>query len=142
MNTTEQTALALGIVLGEYRSVHDRIFKFSIRRLLPVPFLFEPTPYAEHAERLVAIARALDQIFADVALKREHTDTEVHMLRYISALSKSVEKLHSLCSQLARKADGEPYPLAEYRRDLREYEESRDVFSAIGDELNQAFHNS
>lgn len=133
-------------VLSRYIRIHDQITKFSIRRLLPIPGLFEVIPYCTHEDNLAAL-------LGDLAAIRDRISDHLLSLRgvapavegefiealdeYAAALNDTIYRLHDIASELCLKSRGEgDYSPQRYRADMESYRESTDRYSRIGQRLN------
>jgi hypothetical protein len=148
-------ALAIGRAtaqaLDAYVFVHDAIFGVAwyraIRRIIPIPGVFDRIPYDEHHDTLERIrgdlqrtsqqaqallqGKPLDEATANFLLVRE---------RYTAALLDAIRHLTQLCQEMAQKAEGRPGPAwSAYRNSLREYEESQRNYIRLGSDMNAAF---
>ena len=132
-------------ILSRYILIHDRIFKFSIRKLLPIPGLFKATSFCTHENDLDALlgelAAARDSISDHLIGLREVATTEgefIGMLdEYAAALNDTMYQLHGISSELCLKSRGEgDYPHRRYQADVDSYEKSVVRYRQIGDRLN------
>ena len=132
-------------ILSRYILIHDQIFKFSIRKLLPIPGLFKATSFCKHENDLDALlgelVTARDSISDHLIGLREVSTTEgefIGMLEeYAAALTDTIYQLHGISSELCLKRRGEgDYPHRRYQAEVDSYEKSLDRYRQVGDRLN------
>ncbi|HMP07560.1 MAG TPA: hypothetical protein PJ982_14520, partial [Lacipirellulaceae bacterium] len=150
------TSLYLGLanavhrILESYIGIHDNIFGVpwyrAIRRVLPIPGIFERIPYREHRDRLASLAEEMRAIRAQVELIAEirplrPAERSVcrSLQEYCEALLDSIIRLQAICAEMASKADGHPGPAwSEHQLTLDEYEVSCKQYVLVGERLNVA----
>ena len=131
----------------KYIAVHDDIYGGSqwraLRKLLPIPWLFEGIPYSAHGRTLHSIRVTLGQIRSASVSEKTNRDAQLigALIDYVRALDYTVGLLQELCSSLADKANGEPYSWSGYRTTIPEYENARQNHARLGEILNEAFRN-
>lgn len=137
-------------VLNAYIEVHDNILGVpwyrAIRRVIPIPGVFDRIPYPEHRETLSHLAVDLRAVRdkAQALPARSLTAAEARFGRslheYCDALLDSLVRLQRICLSMAEKAEGHPGPSwAEYQRQLAEYEDSCKRYGRAGEILNADF---
>jgi hypothetical protein len=142
---TQALALAAHDELLKYISVHNDIYGAppwrALRRLLPIPWLFEAIPYGAHADILQAVRDALEEIRGEAASISSSADKVMSapLLDYVRALQYAVSLLQEICSALADKSEGAAYSWGEYRRSTAEYERARLNYARLGGLLNESF---
>jgi hypothetical protein len=129
----------VGGSLNIYIEVHDDIFRFKWRRILPLPWLFEPIDFSGHVLTLEMVQQTLDDVLNGPQSPATMDDGREAVLRdYVVALRTTVTQLGSICRKLARKADLDgQYEPSEYRGDVALYEKSVSKYQALGDALNK-----
>ena len=144
-------AVAANDILTEYVAIHNDIFNSSlsrtIRRLIPIPGLFQAIPYETHAQTLCTLRSKLCSLQQEVAGFRASTNSNPpsaaflsELQRYCSGLDDTLSRLQALCDQLALRADGAPGPSwRKYKSELEQYEQSRQRYGDIGVRLNDLF---
>lgn len=124
--------------LARHVSVHQEVFGFSLRKVLPIPFLFKKIDYAYLWSESDEIHHELRRLIIEVqdnplTLKRDNIFTI-----YLTALSESASKLALLLKKLSQKSNGiSKYEKSEYLSDLDSYELSQKKYSALGVQLNE-----
>lgn len=123
-------------ILEKYIVIHDKIFKFSWRKAIPIPGLFKPINYGQHADDLDFLASALEEIISKVEKKADVPDMFV---QYITALFNTIKFLSHMCNRLYYKSQGDlqSYTLDQYNSDMAIYERLVDNYRSLGTELNQ-----
>ena len=123
-------------ILKRYIIIHDKIFKFSWRKAIPIPGLFKPINYGQHAVDLDFLASALEEIITKVDTKADVPDVFV---QYIAALLNTIRFLCHMCNRLYNKSQGDlrSYTLDQYNSDMAIYERLVDNYRSLGTVLNQ-----
>lgn len=134
-------AQELGGLLHRYIAVHDRIFRFSLRRLVPIPGLFKAINFQQHFESLRFIEMDLQRVLEDFgrsALAR--SEAGERFLAYGATLSAAVAQLRQICGHLFQKADGTvEYTSSQYEHDLAEYNQRVARYRQLGARVNALF---
>jgi len=131
-------------ILSRYILVHNAIFKFSIRKLLPIPGLFKAIDYGSHYQALDNLHSELAQTLEAIAQVRASEPASTNtgaflaaLAEYGSALSDTIGSLRDMCSHLYRKSQGATdYSWATYERDNDAYMASVLRYMALGEHLN------
>jgi hypothetical protein len=124
---------AMSSCLTQYIAVHDELFSFSLRRLIPIPFIFQKIDYAQHANALSTVQARLVQLRSGFA---QHGATAELPLAYLEQLSATMRKLEEICVRLAKKANGESYRYSDYNADVDAYDALVKIYTASGKRLN------
>ena len=136
--------------LDEYVAVHDEFFRFSFRRVLPLPAMFAGIDFEACAAGLEAVSQELADVQEQLASFRT-TNPPEHVVepflsrleQYLPALSRSTQLLRAMALRLAEKAQRtRAYSWSEYRRDLRQYRASVDHYVRMGADDNRALAGS
>lgn len=138
-------------ILDTYIAIHDNILGVpwhrAIRRVIPIPGIFDRIPYSEHRDSLAALAAELLVVRGEaetLASSRALSTTETTFCRvlheYSDALLDSIVRLQEICHSMASKADGHPGPAwSEYQRKLTEYGDACRRYVRVGERLNVEF---
>jgi len=138
-------------VLDAYIEVHDHIFGLplhrAIRRMIPIPGIFERIPYAEHRDTLARLWGELSDARKEVQVLLSCTLVEGTSARFLESLQQycgalldTIYRLQQICHEMAVKAEGgSGLTWDEYRRSLDQYERSRQEYVHLGAELNVIF---
>src|SRR4051812_15539965 len=108
-----RTHLAVHQILTQYLEVHDQVFAFSLRKIIPIPGLFQPINYARATKQL----NELSILLKELAGECESESPKVTLALYIERLNMAVSALSEICAALAKKTIGKPYPVARYQQD-------------------------
>jgi hypothetical protein len=132
-------------LLSRYIEINDAIFKFSWRKIIPLPFVFKPIDFGQ----LHYLAgEILSQLFVcDQQLRMLREDlTENEGLfadclsEYCSTLIETVSLLKGITYQLNLKSERpEEYSLTEYQLQSRLYHDAVDKYTAMGDQLDELY---
>ena len=124
-------------LLVRHVSVHDEVFGFSIRKLIPIPFLFKKIDYAYLWSESDEIHHDLKRLIKEVQKNPFSLERDNIFITYLVALSESASKLATLLKRLSQKANGiSSYEKQEYLTDLEVYELSQEKYSMLGMKLN------
>jgi hypothetical protein len=146
IRTTHELTKVTMSVLNVFVDMHDEIFAASLgksmRRIIPIPGVFDPVDHKEHAEGLNCQSTVLEGAIAQVPrLKKEnlgHQNFLDFYLTYGTALLDSIKRLHAICSLLYEKSQGEgAYSHKEYERDVKAYEKSMKHYGKLGNKLQK-----
>ncbi len=126
-------------ILDRYVAIHDKIFKFSLRKAIPIPGIFKAIDYGQHVRDLDSLASALDQIAISTNNRNE---VPVVFKEYITALLKTIKFLRDMCEHLHGKAEGDlrSYKMNQYKADVKEYEELVNKYCSLGKVSNEYIH--
>ncbi len=128
--------------LNRHVAVHNEIFRFSIRNIVPLPFLFKKIDFAYLWSECEEIYHELGRFIAEVEenvliLEREKIFTE-----YLKALQISSMSLSTITNKLSKKSNNiASYNKAEYDKDLGSYQRTRTSYSNLGSALNEHLKN-
>lgn len=110
MNTAERSielAKRVNQVLSQYIVIHDDIFGFSIRKIIPIPGIFKVVDYAGYMASLSTMSGQLNQIgeSIDSFLEREPGSSPTAsflaaLKEYSNALSQTIGLLNTVCYKL------------------------------------------
>lgn len=147
MDFPSETAFRVNTLLSRYVDIENRIFRFSLRRILPIPGLFKSVDYGMYLQELRRIQTELESVerqFVDWVPTKEQGICESQLsdvlMDYIALLRSTVEHLSSISNQLLLKTQGDhAYDYWHYRNDLKEYKRCVESYVSKGDELNHVF---
>lgn len=138
-------------ILDTYIAIHDNILGVPwhrvIRRVIPIPGIFERIPYPEHRDTLATLSAELRgvrdeaEVFAvSGALSTAAGNFCRSLQEYSDTLIDSIVRLQEICHNMASKANGHPGPTwSEYQRKFTEYEDSCKRYIRAGERLNVEF---
>ncbi|MFH1821567.1 MAG: hypothetical protein ABH852_03900 [Methanobacteriota archaeon] len=123
-------------ILERYVEIHDKIFKFSWRKAIPIPGLFKPIDYAQHLRELDSLASELKQLVISISSRTEVPDV---FHKFIAALLETIQFLRDMCRRLYDKSEGDlrSYTMNQYNSDVATYEELVNKYRLLGSALNE-----
>jgi hypothetical protein len=123
-------------ILDRYITIHDKIFKFSLRKAIPIPGIFKPIDYDQHFRELGSLVSALEQVANSASNKTGGTNIFQH---YVTALLKTIRFLRDMCKQLYDKSQGDlqSYSMQQYKSDVAMYERLVKEYCSLGLALNE-----
>lgn len=121
-------------VLNDYIIVHDAIFKKSIWRIfIPINFSKKNTELEVSIENLLKIK---NYIFF-CGWSSDFAPRMSALRGLLNRMEESLECLHTIIENLARKAERASYPISEYENDVNLYNQLREQQVLAGQELNK-----
>ena len=145
MTTLRILAVEVNAILRDYVQVHDDIFGFSLRKLIPIPGLFRAIKYCRHQESLGDLSERLAIIATrDLLDVTPMTPAEAAFLpvfrTYAGALHDTVQRLLHICVQLCRVSQGDSaYRYSNYDADTTAYHASVDTYVSLGNSVNELY---
>ncbi len=145
MTTLRILAVEVNTILRDYVRIHNDIFGFSLRKILPIPGLFRPIEYCSHQDTLRHLSERLAVIVTrDLAGLTPETVAETTFLpvfrTYSRALQDTMQRLFEICIHLCRKSQGDSaYRYASYDADVTAYETAVKNYVALGNRLNELY---
>ena len=145
MNELTRLAVDVNDILGRYISLHNEIFKFSLRKIIPIPGIFNATKHCSHEidlnTLLGELAKIRDSISDNLVSLEGLTSTGGEFIRtldeYSDALNDTIYGLYCITSELCLKSRGEvDYPYRRYKADVALYNNSVERYKQIGEQLN------
>jgi hypothetical protein len=123
-------------ILERYVAIHDKLFKASWRKAIPIPGLFKAIDYGQHLIELNSLVLALEQL-ADSTSSR--AGIPVVYQQYITALLKAIQFLRDMCRRLYDKSQGDlqSYSMGQYKSDVTAYDGLVGKYRELGLALNQ-----
>jgi len=123
-------------MLDKYIAIHDKIFKFSLRKAVPIPGLFKPIDYGQHFRELDSLVSALEQLVISTSNKAGVSSV---FQQYVTALLKTMQFLRDMCRRLYDKSQGElqSYTMGQYKSDVTTYEGLVEKYRFLGSTLNE-----
>lgn len=121
-------------ILERYIVIHDAIFKFSWREIIPIPGLFKPIKFGQHVADLNSLISSLDKL-STCLLK---VGVPEIFNQYILALLDTVRFLRDMCKRLYDKSQGDQsYTKDQYKSDMAIYERFVNKYRSLGSAMNQ-----
>lgn len=133
------------LLLTQYVEIHDTVFKFSIRKALPIPFIFQPIDFGKLHENLTKISEEFKDCLKNI--KKHNITLEKNsnpesafakqLAAYVIALQLTVQKLLEILKGLHINSLGTTqYSKTAYKQDLEEYQELVNSYAKVGLVLN------
>jgi len=88
-------------ILERYVAIHDKIFKPSLRKAIPIPGIFKPIDYGQHLRELASLVSALEQL---VIATSNRPGVPSVFQQYVTALLKTIQFLRDMCRRLYDKS--------------------------------------
>jgi len=123
-------------ILSDYLKIHNSIFKFNLRKLIPIPFIFKRIDYLKHANQCEALIKELTEIRI-IYRSRSEDGSDFYKLidDYIIKLESTIIILHEICKKFNDNTWSYTYNY--YKKDIQRYEATRTQYVALGRELNK-----
>ena len=123
-------------ILERYIAIHDKIFKFSLRKVIPIPGLFKPIDYGQHFRKLDSLVSALEQLAISTG---NRAGVPSVFQQYVMALLKTMQFLRDMCTRLCDKSQGDlqSYTMGQYKSDVTIYEGLVEKYRSLGLTLNE-----
>ncbi len=133
-----QQAYNVNLILTEYIAIHDDVFKFRWRRLLPLGRWFEAMDFHDHLVVLKSLEEQLQRV--NIAIS-DSVDEQCAFSRilitYAAALEDTICELRRICAGLDAKSSGsDTYTWREYQNDNKNYKAKVRAYIALGEKLN------
>ena len=124
-------------VLDGYIFVHDEIFRFSLRQIIPIPGIFKPINYESHHKKLGFLQDRLSQIIKDIP---ENSEFSKLLKEYAQSLLNTILWLQDICQQFTDRINGiKDYTKNEYDKDMETYTHSVNTYRNLGVRLNKLY---
>ncbi len=137
MNNLSDNLYRVHAILKEYLSIHDQIFKSSLRKTIRIPLIFKPIDFGKNIDNLGILVNELKEVIISIDL----VDQQSVFIEYVTALLRTVEALRFLCEKLFAKSEGTAYSMEEYKSDIAVYQDLGAEYRAIGSKLNLHLSN-
>jgi hypothetical protein len=128
--------------LRGYVQVHDYVFAGSIRHIIPIPFFFKATDFANALSALEIADLGLEKCVTSarhIAASSSANQTEYLLLlvEYVAALRKTISLFQAILLRLNAKLSGKSYSWRVYRGDVSAYRESIEIYVSMGGSLKK-----
>ena len=140
-------AIEVNSLLSRYVQLHDECFKFSWRRVIPIPGLFKAIEFGKLQSQARKIADALDLCARKAISLTTNTPQERNFVdlmgKYIAALKATIEKLSGILAALDAKTDdiiSSKYSSSRYNSDVAAYDKLVAEYTELGDRLNESMN--
>lgn len=138
-------AVEVNVLLSRYIEIHDTVFKFSWRKIIPLPFIFKPIDFGylqSGAEQILSQLETCNQQINNLmeGLMHKQRDFAHFLSEYCVTLIETISLLRGILHQLHLKSQGSgKYSLTEYNRQCDLYKNAVVKYSATGDQLNELY---
>ncbi len=134
-------------LLSQYVTIHDDIFKTSMRHAIPIPGIFKAIDFGAHLAKVENIIPELENCDNKIKSLTENTSSQEReyldlLSSYTGALIETVSRLKIVVGALYAKSQNfanSNYNWKNYKSDLAKYEQSVQDYIAIGGRLNELF---
>lgn len=144
-NELNEIALRVNNLLSEYIVIHDEIYKFSWRKIIPLPFVFKAIDFHNLHEKADRILNNLEQCNDDISkILDEVSNNESRFAHFLSeyclALTNTVSLLKEMLHQLDLKSENSgDYSLSKHNKLSKEYDEAVQKYHGMGNRLNELY---
>jgi hypothetical protein len=138
MNRLSDSLILVNEIFQKYVSIHDRVFKPSLRKSVRIPGFFKPIDFVKYVKDLVILSNELKEVTISTDLEDQHSVFQ----EYVTALLSAIEELRVLCGKLLEKSKGASYSMEEYKSDIASYQDLVAEYRAIGSKLNLHLSNA
>jgi uncharacterized coiled-coil DUF342 family protein len=144
-NELKSIAIKVNDLLSRYIGIHDVVFKFSWRKILPLPFIFKTTDFNSlhtQAKQIFSELKTCHEQIDDLIEKTAHKESRfAHFLsEYCIALIETVSLLKKILYQLYLKSqNSKEYGLGEYNKQCDLYKKAVNKYSNMGGRLNELY---
>lgn len=141
------SALIIHDILDHYVVVDNDAFKPSLRRILPIPGVFESIDFERHCGTLARLILALEPVCGMIrgqqfgppdSLEDEFAKV---LADYAEALLEAIKRLNSILTRLKNEGHMKPatYTAHEYRADVKDYQVAVARYRSWGIRVNGLF---
>ena len=144
-NELDEIALKINNLLSEYIIIHDEVFKFSWRKIIPLPFIFKAINFHDLHEKADKVLNNLEQCNDDLSrILSEVSDKESRFAHFLSeyclVLTNTVSLLKEMLYQLYLKSENSgDYILSKHNSLSKEYDEAVRKYYNMGNRLNELY---
>ncbi|GGF76695.1 hypothetical protein GCM10010912_22260 [Paenibacillus albidus] len=130
--------------LTDYTTIHDGIFKKTLRKTVPIPFLFKAINFQELEQKLQTVHNDLSRYKTQVNDIRQSGSEDINkcniFIEYVDKLIYAVQLLQGITRNLFLKSQGDnTYKLSEHTELVKRYETAVDAYYSLGDKMNSVF---
>lgn len=139
-------SIALNELLDKYITIHDEIFKFSLRKITPIPFIFKAINYDELFNKTTEMLFEIKQYYKKIKIimDSDFVDNKCYpklLSEYCLALINTLNILLEIISNLSKKIENPNiYSASEYKKRTEEYFKSIEKYQFLGNKLNELYN--
>jgi hypothetical protein len=132
-------SMEAGIQLNQFIAIHNRVFGFSLRKIVPVPGFFKPVEFLVEYRSLRMIEADLFNLAEEIPEDSpECSELCIVLADYVSRLLDATIRLRDICEQGYKKSENSSsYSRREYRIDVDAYRRSVRWYQSKGSHLNR-----
>jgi len=140
-NELRQVGISINNILTRYIQIHDAIFKFSLKKILPLPFVFKKIDF----ENLFLDTKDLLGELTEIKLKLSESNLlDIKNQKFYNTIIPYVENFRQILQLLSYIAlslskkinDPKSYQFSEYQKSITEYNKLRVLHNKMGQFLN------
>lgn len=144
-NNLQTISIKVNDLLTRYITIHDAIFKFSFRKIIPLPFIFKKIDFQSHHRETESILEQLNDcrgiidkmVSSYSGSEREYLEV---LSEYVIALVDTVNLLKIILEELYEKSqNSKQYNYKQYKKDLVLYERAVQKYMNLGQKLNALY---
>jgi len=144
-NELNNIATEINRLLSEYIEIHNEVFKFSWRKIIPIPFIFKAIDFKglqSKAGKILITLENSNELIAQLLTKVSSDQScFAHFLsEYCLALIETVSIFEKMLFQLYLKSQNSgDYSLSEHNKLSKGYEEAVRKYYSMGNRLNELY---
>lgn len=137
----EFIALEVGEIMHNFVDIHNHLFRFSLRRVIPIPGFFQTPQYDEFLQIVDMLRGHLTNLENELPKDSTKVPEMLSATRdYVRSVQHSLSTFNHMCSKLSQKAKGtKKYSKEEYQLDRSAYLEAEGKRTRHGKMMNAIF---
>lgn len=146
-NNLQAISIKVNDLLTRYIAIHDKIFKFSFRKIIRLPLIFRRVDFQSHHREAESILAQLNdcKVIIDKMTPESRSGKKEYLevlSRYAIALIETVNLLKIVLGELYEKSqNSKQYNYEQYKKDLAFYEDAVKKYVNLGQKLNVFYQN-
>ena len=144
-NELRSIAIEVNSLLSRYIVIHDAVFKFSLRKVIPLPSIFKAIDFGDlynQAKQIIAELEKYNRETEDLIQKATQIERRfgLSLSEYCVALIETVSLLRDILFQLYLKSQNlSGYRLSEYNKQCDLYKKAASEYRSLGGRLNDVY---
>ena len=132
-------------ILLQYVAIHDDVFKTSVRKIIPLPFLFKAINFQAHHGEIEKVLSQLEEsktVISRIFSQCDSAQKEFLELlsQYVVALIETVKRLKIVLGRLYAKSERlASYDWKQYKEELAQYQSAVQEYVSLGKQLNELY---
>lgn len=144
-NELRQAGISINNILTRYIQIHDAIFKFSLKKILPLPFAFKKIDFEnlflDTKDLLGELTEIRFKLLESRLLDTNNKEFYETVIPYVENFREILQLLSYISLSLSKKInDPKSYQFSEYQKSIAEYNELRELHQKMGQNLNIIFN--